>query len=106
MEETTSVFWVDLGYRLRSRKKVPLQGSRGVTGTRPVPVLVPVMHVIHVPGLLYMLPNYLAIGPGSVPGVWAVIPGMYGTHLKHRQHLQPISFIDLESQLTCVVDTV
>jgi len=24
MEETTSVFWVNLGYRLRSRKRVPL----------------------------------------------------------------------------------
>jgi len=33
MEETTSVFWVNLGYRLRSRKRVPLQGSRGVTDT-------------------------------------------------------------------------
>ena len=24
MEETASVFWVDLGFRLRSRKRVPL----------------------------------------------------------------------------------
>jgi len=24
MEETTSVFWVDLGYKLRSQKRVPL----------------------------------------------------------------------------------
>jgi len=24
--------------------------------------------------MLYMLPNYLAIGPGSAPGVWAVVP--------------------------------
>ena len=80
MEETASVFWVDLGFRLCSRKKVPLQGSRGVTGTRPVLVL-----VIHVP-------DYLTVGPGSVPGVWAVVPGMHGTHLKHRQCLQLISF--------------
>ena len=29
MEETPSVFWVDLGYRLRSRLTVPLQGSGG-----------------------------------------------------------------------------
>ena len=29
IEETTSVFWVDLGYRLRSRDRVLLQGSRG-----------------------------------------------------------------------------
>ena len=27
----TSVFWVDLGYRLRSRLRVPLQGSWGIT---------------------------------------------------------------------------
>jgi len=33
MEEATSVFWVDVGYRLRNRKRVPLQGSRGVIGT-------------------------------------------------------------------------
>ena len=32
MEEIASVFWVDLGYRLRSRLRVPLQGSRGMTG--------------------------------------------------------------------------
>jgi len=33
MEETTSLFWVDLILRLRSRKRVPLQDSCGVTGT-------------------------------------------------------------------------
>ena len=29
IEETTPVFWVDLGYWLRSRDRVPLLGSRG-----------------------------------------------------------------------------
>ena len=29
MEETASVFWVDLGYKLRDRLMVPLQGSGG-----------------------------------------------------------------------------
>jgi len=29
MEETMSVFWVDLGYRLHCRLRVPLQGSMG-----------------------------------------------------------------------------
>jgi len=29
MEKTSSVFWVDLGYKLRSRDTVPLQGSGG-----------------------------------------------------------------------------
>ena len=33
MEETASVFWVNLEYRLRNRKKVQLQGSRKVTDT-------------------------------------------------------------------------
>jgi len=33
MEEISSVFWLDLGYRLRSRKRVPLQGCRGVPDT-------------------------------------------------------------------------
>ena len=80
MEETASVFWVDLGFRLRSRTRVPLQGSRGVTDTRPIPVLVPIIHVIHVL-------DYLAVRPGSAPGVWAVVPGMYGTHLKYGKCL-------------------
>ena len=35
-------------------------GFQGVTDT--IPVLVPVMHVIHVF-------DYLAVGPGSAPGV-------------------------------------
>jgi len=77
MEETTSVFWVDLGYRLHSRKRVPLQGSRGVTDT-------PVLFLLY---MLYMLPDYLAVGPGSAPRVWVVVPGMHETHLKHRQCL-------------------
>jgi len=34
--------------------------------------------------MLYMLPDYLAVGSGSAPGVWAVAPEMYGTHLKHK----------------------
>ena len=29
IEEATSVFWVDLGYRLRSRLMISLQGSGG-----------------------------------------------------------------------------
>ena len=33
LEEKMYVFWVDLGYRLRNKKRVPLQGSRGVTDT-------------------------------------------------------------------------
>ena len=53
-----------------------------------------------------MLPDYLAVGPGSAPGVWAVVPGMYMTYLKHRQYLQPISFNNIGPRLTCVVGVV
>jgi len=58
------------------------------------------------PDLLYMLPDYLAVGPGSSSGVWAVVLNMYDTHLKHKQCLQPISFNDIGPQLTCVVGVV
>ena len=73
----------DLRFRLRSRKRVPLQGSCGVTGTRSVHVI----HVIHVPVPVIHVPDYLAVGPGSASGVWAVVLGMHGTHLKYRQCL-------------------
>jgi len=92
-----SVFWVDLKYRLHSRKRVPLQGSREVTDT---PVLFLFLF------LLYMLPDYIAAGPSLALGVWAVVSGMHGTHLKHRQCLQPISFNNLESRLARVVGVV
>jgi len=104
MEETSSVFWVDLGFRLHSRKRVPLQGSRGVTGTPSCSCscytcytcIWPVIHVS----------DYLAVGPGSAPGVWAVVPGMHGTHLKHRQCLQPISFNNWGPRLARIVGVV
>ena len=86
MEEIPSIFWVDLRYRLRSRKRVTLQGSHGVTDTLVLFLF-----------LLYMLPGYLVVAPDSVPGVWAVVPGMHGTHLKHGQCIQPISFNNIES---------
>ena len=94
MEETASVFCVDLGYRLRNRKRVPLQSSRGVTHTQFL-----------IPFLLH-LPDYLAVGPDSAPGVWVVVPSMHGTHLKHIQYLQPISFNNLGPRLARVVGIV
>jgi len=74
VKDTVSVFWVDLGYRLRSRKRVPLQGSQGMTG-------------ISSDTLLFTLTKYEAIWPGSVPETKVVVPGTYGTHLKHREYL-------------------
>jgi len=50
--------------------------------------------------------DYLTVGPGSVPGIWVVVPGMYGTHLKYGQCLQPISFNNLGSRLTRVIGIV
>ena len=66
VHKTTSVFWVDPGYRLHSQKRVPLQGSRGVTDT---PFYSCLYMLYMLPDLLYMLPDYLTIGPGSAPGV-------------------------------------
>jgi len=43
MEETASIFCVDLRYRLRSRLRVPLQGSREMTGIPSVLFTVPLL---------------------------------------------------------------
>jgi len=68
MEEMTSVFWVDLEYRLRSRKRVPLQNSRGVTDTPSC--FCSYLYILYMlPDLLYMLPDYLTVRPGSASGV-------------------------------------
>ena len=64
MQETTSVFWVDLGYRLHSRHTVPLQGYGGWLTSR-------IVHIV-------IVIDYLAVGAGSVPGDWVVILSMYG----------------------------
>ena len=53
-----------------------------------------------------MLPDYLVVGPGLAAGAWVVVPGMYETHLKHRQYFQPISFNNIGPQLTYVVGVV
>ena len=39
MEETTYVFWVDLGYKLRGRDMVLLHGSRGWLTSHTVTVV-------------------------------------------------------------------
>ena len=72
MEETAFVFLVDLGYRC-SRDTVVLQDSGGLLTSRVVFIVIVV--------------DYLALGLGSASGVWAEVPGMYGTHLKYRQCL-------------------
>ena len=71
MEETASVFWVDLGYRLRSRLKVPLQGSWGMTDISSVMLL---FHYFH-SEITVTLIEYLAVLSGSAPGNWGSDPG-------------------------------
>jgi len=64
MEETASVFWVDLGYRLRSRNEGSTAGFPGMTG----------IHLILLLLLLLLLSTYL-YGSGSAPGIWGRGPG-------------------------------
>ena len=66
MEETASVFWVDLGYRLRSWDTVPLQGFGAEFEGWLISCIVSIVIVI----------DYLAVGSGAAPGDWAVVPGM------------------------------
>ena len=64
MEEIAFVFWVDLGYRLRSRLRVPLQGSRGMTG---IPYVLLLFHCSY-SEITVTVTKYLAVRPGSAPG--------------------------------------
>ena len=61
----------------------PLQGSWGMTD---IPSVLLLFHCFH-SEITVTVTEYLAVGPGSAPGDWAVVPGMYGTHLKHGQCL-------------------
>ena len=61
MEETASVLWVDLRYRLRSRLRVPLQGSWGMTDIPSVLLLFYCFTVSTVT-------EYQAVRPDSAPG--------------------------------------
>jgi len=51
IEETTSVFWVNLGYRLRSRDTVQLQGSGGWQTSR-------IIHIVIIIDILLLLLTY------------------------------------------------
>jgi len=61
MEETVSVFWVDLGYGLHSRLRVPLQGSWGMTG------ILYVLLLFHYSYSEIIVTEYLAVRSGSAP---------------------------------------
>ena len=64
MEETASVFWVDLGYRLRSRLRVALQGSWGMTD---IPSVLLLFHYSY-SEITVTVTEYLAVRPGSAQG--------------------------------------
>jgi len=64
MEETTSVFWVDLGDKLHSRLRVPLQGSWGMTD---IPSVLLLFHCFH-SEITVTVTEYLPVRPGSAPG--------------------------------------
>jgi len=97
MEETSSVFLVDLGYRLRSRNKVPPQGSRWVTDTPSC-----------------SCSCYACYTCSWLPYSWAWFstrslghgPEYVRAHLKYGQCLQSISFNNLGPRLTRVIGVV
>ena len=65
MEETESVFWVDLGYRLRSRLRISLQGSWGMTD---FPFVLLLFHYFHSEiTVTVTITEYLAVRSGSAP---------------------------------------
>ena len=82
MEETVSVFWVDLRYMLRSRLRVLLQGSWGMTG---IPSVLLLFHCSYSEITVTVVPDGIAWfsawrmrrGPGYVrdpPKVWIISP--------------------------------
>jgi len=112
MEETASVFWVDMRYRLCNQLMVPLQGSGGWLTSHMFIVshcyceycstmlLWVLFHSDTVSTVT--VTDYLVVGPGSAPVIGVMVMGMYGTHLKHGQCLQPFSFKKLRTSIdTC-----
>jgi len=71
MEETTSIFWVDLVYRLRSRLGVPLQGSWEMTD---IPSVLLLFHCSH-SEITVTVTEYLAVRLSSAPENWGRSPG-------------------------------
>jgi len=63
IEGIAYVFWVDLGYRLRSRLTVPLQGSWGMTDIPSVLLLLDYFHI----EITVTVTECLAIRPDSAP---------------------------------------
>ena len=64
---------------LSGRKIQVVQPKYGSTAGFQGMTDIPHFHVV-------IVIDYLAVGSGSAPGDWAVMPSMYGTHLKHGQY--------------------
>jgi len=77
-----SVFWVDLRYKLCSRNEGSTARFLRMTG-------------IHLILLLLLLLSTNSTGLVQRQASEAVVPSMYGTHLKYGQYLRPISFNNL-----------
>jgi len=92
MEETASVFWVDLGYRLRSRMRVPLQDFRKQFTSHTVYCYI--VTVIH-GATAWFSARSLGRGPGYArypPKTWIMSPF--------------VNFNNLGPRLTCVVGVI
>jgi len=102
MEETASIFWVNLGYRLHSPLRDLLQGSWGMTD---IPSVLLLFHCFH-SEITITVTEYLVVWFGSASGNWGHAPEYIRDHLKHGQCLQPISFNNLGPWLIHVVGVV
>ena len=66
-------------------------GFQGMTDIPSVIVILLYCSTV-IMSVLFTVTDYLAVGPGSAPGIWVVVPGMHGTHLKHRFSSPTIGF--------------
>ena len=83
----------------------PTEGSTaGSWGMTDIPSVLLLFHCSY-SEITVIITEYLAVRPGSAPETEVVVPGMYGTYLKHGQCLQ-ISFNNLGLQLTCMIGVV
>ena len=73
-------------------------GFRGMTDIPYCPYCQCYWHIV-----IVIVIDYLAVGPGLAPVNWVVVSVMYGTHLKHGQCLQPISFNNIGPRLAHIV---
>jgi len=68
------------GYKVAQPRYGSTAGFWGITD-------IPYCSYCHCYWHIVIVIYYLVVGPGSSPGDWAVVLGMYGTCLKHGQFL-------------------